>query len=85
LNFFKSNNIDFPGYCDSPDQFLQFLYEANVIGYVVDTEGKPYFGWCYRERSPSNISPKVKTGVRYDVHYAIKKALDLGKKFKKIR
>ena len=50
---------------------------------VIDTEDKPYFGWCYRERTPSNISPKVKTGVRYDSHYAVMKALDLGTKFKK--
>ena len=84
LQFFKSNDIKAPGYCKSPDHFLQFLYETNVIGYVVDTEDKPYFGWCYRERTPSNISPKVKTGVRYDAHYAIMKALDLGKKFKKL-
>jgi hypothetical protein len=81
-NFFASNKITPPGYCTSPDEFLQFLYEANVIGYVIDTDDKPYFGWCHRERSPSNISPKVKTGVRYDTHYAVMKALDLGTKFK---
>ena len=83
LKYFKKNNVAPPGFCRSPDGFLQFLYEMNVIGYVIDTEDKPYFGWCYRERTPSNISPKVKTGVRYDSHYAVMKALDLGTKFKK--
>lgn len=82
LNFFKKNKLHTPGYCSSPDLFLQFLYETNVIGYVIDTDDKPYFGWCYRERSPSNISPKVKTGVRYDAHYAVMKALDLGTRFR---
>jgi len=81
-NFFTDNNIEHPSFCTSPDLFLQFLYEANVIGYVLYTDDKPYFGWCHRERSPSNISPKVKIGVRYDTHYSVMKALDLGTKFK---
>ncbi|HGE6015178.1 TPA: hypothetical protein ACGGR7_003475, partial [Vibrio cholerae] len=72
--------IEAPGYCESADIFLQFLYETNVIGYIVDTDEGAHFGWCHRERSTSNIAPKVKTGVRYDTHYAIMKALDLGKK-----
>lgn len=84
LESFQKNRLMPPGFCASADSFLQFLYEMNVIGYVVDTDDKPYFGWCYRERSPSNISPKVKTGVRYDSHYAVMKALDLGTKFKKL-
>ncbi len=84
-NFFETNMIKKPDFCLGPDQFLQFLYEMNVISYVIDTDGAPFFGFCFRERSPSNISPKVKTGVRYDTHYAIMKALDLGKKYKPIR
>jgi hypothetical protein len=78
----KMSNVENRPY-GRTDLFLQFLYEMNVIGYVVETENKPYFGWCYRERTPSNISPKVKTGVRYETHYAVMKALDLGTKFKK--
>lgn len=84
MEFLSENGIKNPGYTKTADFFLQFLYETNVLGYVIDTEDKPYFGWCHRERSSSNISPKVKTGVRYDAHYAVMKALDLGKKHKKI-
>ncbi|EMQ2876387.1 hypothetical protein V9N52_001630, partial [Vibrio navarrensis] len=80
MEYFESNKIKAPGYCESADIFLQFLYEINVIGYIVDTDEGAHFGWCHRERSTSNIAPKVKTGVRYDTHYAIMKALDLGKK-----
>ena len=83
--FFEKNKIEKPGFCIGPDYFLQFLYEMNVISYVIDTDDTPFFGFCFRERTPSNISPKVKTGVRYDTHYAIMKSLDLGKKFKKLR
>ncbi|MBL8501770.1 MAG: hypothetical protein JNL77_14495 [Nitrosomonas sp.] len=88
LQFFMNNNITPPSYCNSPDLFLQFLYETNVICFIVETEDKPeekpYFGWCYKERTSSYISPQVKTGVRYEAHYGLIKALDLGKKFKKL-
>nr|WP_222943276.1 funZ protein [Shewanella algae] len=84
IDYFESNQLSRPGYCESPDIFLQFLYETNVIGYVVDTDDKPHFGWCHRERTTSNIAPKVKSGVRYEAHYAVMKSLDLGKKFKKL-
>ena len=84
VSFFEKNGIKKPSFCSSPDNFLQFLYEMNVLSYIIDTDNKPFFGWCYRERTPSNISPKVKTGVRYEVHYGLMKSLDLGKKFKEI-
>jgi hypothetical protein len=82
--FIKRNRKHTPDFLDTPDTFLQFLYDLNVISYVSDSDGdgKPFFGWCYRERTPSNIAPKVKTGVRYDVHYGLMKSLDLGKHFK---
>lgn len=73
--FMERNAISKPEFCTTPDNFLQFLYDLNVIGYVVDTANERFFGWCYRERSPSNIAPKVRTGVRYDVHYGLMKAL----------
>ena len=81
VNFITRNHIDMPAFCTTPDNFLQFLYDLNVISYIVDTDEEPFFGWCYRERTPSNIAPKVRTGVRYEVHYGLMKALDLGKRF----
>lgn len=71
-----------PTFCESPDGFLQFLYELNIIAYILDTDEAPFFGYCFRERSPSNLCPKVRTHVRYDIHYGLMKALDLGKRFK---
>ena len=38
------------------------------MAYVLDTKDEPFFGYCFRERSPSNISPKVRTHARFDVH-----------------
>ncbi len=71
-----------PSFCESPDKLLQFLYELNVVGYVLETDnGAPFFGLCFRERGTSNIAPKVRTHARYEVHYGLMKALDLGMHF----
>jgi hypothetical protein len=84
LKFLKKNSIKIPSFCDTPDMMLQFLYDLNILGYYYQVEGRPYpfFGWCNRERSPSNIAPKVRTHVNYRVHYGLMKALDLGKVLK---
>ena len=79
--FLQRQSSERPEFCSSPDEFLQFIYELNVVAYILDTHDKPFFGYCFRERSPSNISPKVRTHARYDVHYGLMKALDLGKHF----
>lgn len=44
MNYFEGAGTSAPRFCATPDNFLQFLYEMNVIGYVVDTDDKPYFG-----------------------------------------
>jgi hypothetical protein len=84
IEFLQRNAESIPKFAITADKFLQFLYDLNVISYIADTEeGKPFFGFCFRERTTTNIAPKVKTHVRYEIHYGLMKALDLGKKFKK--
>ncbi|MFZ5986947.1 MAG: P-loop ATPase, Sll1717 family [Bacillota bacterium] len=80
-NFLKKNKMEIPAFCGTPDNFLQFLYDLNVLCYIADTYSELFFGWCYRERSPSNIAPKIRTHVRYKIHYGLMKALDLGQQF----
>lgn len=83
--FLKRNSIQVPVFCDKPDIFLQFLYDLNILGYIVDTNdrnNRQFFSWCNRDRSLSNIAPKVRTNVTYEVHYGLMKALDLGLQFK---
>ena len=61
--------------------FLQFLYDLNVICYIEYPENdRPYFRWCFRERSYANISPKVKEGVKYEIFYGLGKALNVGQR-----
>lgn len=88
-SFFKKSYIDFtnyvlekanelPEFIDSPEMFLQFLYESNVICFVENIGSDPNFRWCYRERNISNISPKVEYEKTYRFHYGLLKALNLG-------
>ena len=72
----KRNSI--PEFVETDEKFIQFLYDTNVICYIEETAIEPLFRWCYRERSISNISPKVKHGVRYRVHKGLLKELNLG-------
>ena len=72
----KRNSI--PEFVETDEKFIQFLYDTNVICFIEETEIEPLFRWCYRERSISNINPKVKLGVRYRVHKGLLKELNLG-------
>jgi hypothetical protein len=84
ITFIESNKLTKPNFFESADTFLQYLYELNVICYIDETiEGETWVRWCYRERSPANISPKIKTGARYEIHYGMGKAFNVGKALKR--
>ncbi len=63
------------------DKFLQLLYDLNMICYYdVAPNGGEFFRFCYREREIHNLEPKIKLQSKYGIHYALLKALNLGKK-----
>lgn len=80
IKFLQRNSFKIPRFCDTPDILLQFLYDLNILGFIVKTNDakNPFFSWVNRERSPSNIAPKVRTNVDYEIHFGLMKALDLG-------
>lgn len=79
----EKNNLEAPKFFESSNNFLQFLFDLNIICYIEDTEDfEPHIHWSFRERTYSNINPKVKEGVRYSIHYGLQKAFNTGKKFK---
>lgn len=83
-NHIEKNEIDIPVFFESSDKFLQFLYDLNIICYIEDTaDSEIHMHWSFRERSYSNINPKVKEGVRYAIHYGLQKAFNTGKQFEK--
>jgi hypothetical protein len=77
-DYILNNHDNIPEFVESEDQFIQFLYDTNIICYIEETEKEPLFRWCYRERNPSNISPKVKLNKCYRIHYGLNKALNVG-------
>jgi hypothetical protein len=82
----KSIAIEPPKFMSTPNDFLQFLFDLNVICYIEPTsDGKTFIHWCFRDRSYANISPKIKTGVKYQVFYGLAKALNVGKELKNRR
>lgn len=74
-----------PRLFETPDVLLQFLYDQNVICYFEvdeDGNGKKFIRWCFRERSPANPSPKVRTNTEYEIFYGLTKALNVGRRIK---
>lgn len=81
ISYINTTGRPIPNFMDSANQFLQFLYELNVICYVEDVDGhKPMIHWCFRDKSFSNFSPKVKEGVRYEIFYGLTRAVNAGRK-----
>jgi len=80
IQFIIENKKTKPVFCETADEFLQFLYDLNILCYTEKTFDEDNFmRWCFRERNFSNISPKVKTHRRYVIHYGFRRALNLGK------
>jgi len=83
-NHIEKNDLEVPVFFESSDKFLQFLFDLNVICYIEDTEDNDtHFHWSFRERTYSNINPKIKEGVRYAIHYGLQKAFNTGKQYEK--
>lgn len=83
VDFLAGNSIKKPVFVESQDRFLQFLYDLNVISFIEELEdGDKFIRWCFRERNSSNISPKVKTHQRYEIHYGLSRSLNIGKKIR---
>ena len=62
------------------DAFLQMQFDLNIICYFEkDNLDREFYRFCYREREIHNLNPQVKIGTNYSVHYALLKALNLGR------
>lgn len=69
-----------------PEEFLQFLYSMNVIGYDETSRDKlaNFVHWCFRDRSSVALNPKIPANLGasterpYSVHPGLVRALKLG-------
>ncbi|MEZ5423092.1 MAG: hypothetical protein R2682_08370 [Pyrinomonadaceae bacterium] len=77
--FVQANSIVKPDFFETPDIFLQFLYELNVISFSEYVGDEVFVRWSFRERNVGNFSPKVKVGESYSVHRGLSRALNTGR------
>lgn len=62
------------------EHFLQFLYSLNMVGYLEPEEfGGTFVHWCFRDRSPVKLRPKVRVGLHYTVHPGLARSLLVGR------
>lgn len=69
-----------PQFMSSANDFLQFLYELNIISSIEEAENtnKSVVRWCFRERTQANLFPKVRVGARhFEIFYGLRKSLQV--------
>ncbi len=80
--YILTNAKEIPEFVDDPIKFLQLLYDSNVIA-AIENYGEPnaYYHFSYREKSLSNIEPKVPIdeNVSYRFHYGLYKKAKFGR------
>lgn len=67
-------------YLRDPEALLQFFFDVNVIGYREDVgdEREKFVHFSFRERTLTNIAPKVKISATLVINSGVAKALDIG-------
>ena len=80
-DYVLDNAKDIPQFVEDPKAFLQLLYDSNVITAIESDEYTRFFHFAYREKSPSNIAPKVPYGPEYSYrfHYGLYKKAKMGR------
>ena len=78
-DYIIENAKDIPKFVEDPIAFLQLLYDSNVIAVIENSTG--YYHFSYREKNPTNISPKVvcSPDVTYRFHYGLYKKTNMGR------
>lgn len=79
LEFMSNQDKPVPAFMRSPEEFLQFLYDLGIVGFFEQAEDETFIRWSFRERGPTNLSPKVRTETEYEIHYALANVLNTGK------
>lgn len=76
----NNEKISVPPFFANNRDFLQFLYDMDVICYSEEVVGgESYMHWSYRERNYSNVYPSVKEGKVYSIHYGLRKMFNTGR------
>lgn len=83
-NWISGETVKATEYLRDPEALLQFFYDVNVIGYreTMGDDKEKFVHFAFRERTLTNIAPKVKTSAVLIVSPGVAKALDIGLKVK---
>lgn len=82
VDYILTNANEIPEFMDDSKVFLQLLYDCNIITAIDNKEqDTPYFHFSYREKSISNIQPKVPIDedTTYRFHYGLYKKARFGR------
>lgn len=79
VDYILENARNVPIFVEDPKTFLQLLYDCNLVA-AIEEQGR-FFHFSYREKSPSNIAPKVLYGedIEYRFHYGVYKKARMGR------
>lgn len=83
-NWISGETVMATEYLRDPEALLQFFFDVNVIGYreIMGDDKEKFVHFAFRERTLTNIAPKVKTSAMLIVSPGVSKALDIGLKVK---
>ena len=79
-NWAAGEKVQATEYLRDPEALLQFFFDVNVIGWreTMGEEHEKFTHFSFRERTLTNIAPKVKTTALLVVNPGVSKALDIG-------
>ncbi len=82
IDYICDSTTDFPQFMEGPKEFLQFLYDCNMIVAIEELgENDRTFHFSYREKSSTNITPEVPIdeNISYRFHYGLYKQTKKGR------
>lgn len=79
-NWIAGESVAAREYLRDPEALLQFFYDINVVGYreQLGADSEQFVHFSFRERSLTNIAPKIKSTGTLFVNPGVSKALDIG-------
>lgn len=79
-NWVAGEKVQATEYLRDPEALLQFFFDVNVIGWreTMGEENEKFTHFSFRERTLTNIAPKVKITALLVINPGVSKALDIG-------
>ncbi len=81
INHLNFSDKDIPVFFENenPKDFLQLLFDLNIICYIERKEkNQKFIRWSYQERSTFDPRPEVQIELEYEVHPGLSRALNIG-------